>query len=163
MCQIDVCTCTRLFETMPSVQPPTLALPPFLRAHTPFTIPTLPPPGPCPSPCPIILCVLSRLNPYHPPPPPPNHPVDIVTISANVLRPLPTLPLFYPPLSCPSSSSSSFLPAVCSFLILSLPLSLRFSQFSVSVASYFHPPDVVRPLQPPRECENTEPASKRMR
>lgn len=38
MCQIDVCTCTRLFETIPSVQPPSRDRPlPFLR-------PTISPP-----------------------------------------------------------------------------------------------------------------------
>ena len=128
MCQIDVCTCTRLFETMPGVQPPPSCYqPPFLRAlhyqqvSLPLTstIVPHPPPGPCPfPPCPIIPCVLSRLNPYHPHPPlfsrPTNHPPlrrhrhHFCQRSPGPPDP----PLLSTSLSCPSSSSSSFLPAV---------------------------------------------------
>lgn len=43
MCQIDVCTCTRLFETIPGVQPPSRDRPlPFLRPTTPVASCALP-------------------------------------------------------------------------------------------------------------------------
>ena len=100
---------------------------------------------------------------------PTTHPcVDIVTISANVLRVLPILPSYPHRFRVPRHRHlRSFLPYPCS-----LPLCLPFSsRFSVSVASYFHPavstprPRCSARVRPPaiRECENTEPASKRMR
>lgn len=81
MCQIDVCTCTRLFETMPGVQPPSRARPlPFLRPTTPVapcSSTRLPPSLPChTNPYRYLYALpptthIARLFPRPPPRPPP--------------------------------------------------------------------------------------------
>lgn len=177
MCQIDVCTCTRLFETMPGVQPPSRLLP-LLRPTN----------QPTPSPPPLV--------PNHPSPLPPSRPVALVLFheAATILTvPCQPLPLTYirsatdhPHLACrpyrcratPVNTASPLLPSTTRTTIHSFPpvayagssSSLNQTLAFLSFPFCFHfrlpqTPDPIHPgrrVRPPwRKYENTSAVSQR--
>lgn len=96
MCQIDVCTCTRLFETMPGVQPP---------SRSPAT---LPPPGQPATPiAPSRSCALPR-GCHHP-----YRAIPTLTATYTFCHRPPTSPLPSPPQLAvtPVSAASPLLPS----------------------------------------------------
>lgn len=130
MCQIDVCTCTRLFETMPGVQPPShspTTLSPanhprrallFYNAATILTVPHQPLPLPIRS---------TTDHPHRPSLPPTTHPPS----SPIALNSVSTASLLLP--SATHTTTHSFhpsrTPSFSPFAYLSLSLSVSTSVF----------------------------------
>jgi hypothetical protein len=165
MCQIDVCTCTRLFETMPGVQPP---------SRSPATLPTANQPPPS-RPAALVLfheaaTILSV--PYY-------QPLPLPICSATDHPHLPSLPCRHPAAAhssplCLSPEYDDVTASTIRNVLHHPPLSTRRAYAGLSLFPFLFPlpsssdarSDPSRRVRPWREYGNTgarRSLSKRMR